>query len=225
VSWVDADRPVVRRPAIDRISATDAAAREIREHILTGSLPAGTLIHQGELAEQLGLSRTPLREALQRLQAEGLIRIDTHRGAVVRRPTRQEVTEIYEVQMILESAAARWAVEECIPEDLVAVKDALERHQHSPAGISWMESNKAFHSSIYAIARRPVLIETIGGLRNRSGMYVNFLARSDEGRSRADSEHLEMYEALAARDGEGLAELVRQHLQRTVDWLQSIIPE
>ena len=82
------------RPAIDRTSATDAAAREIRELILTGELTAGTLIHQGELAEQLGLSRTPLREALQRLQAEGLIRIDNHRGALVTRPTRQDVSEI-----------------------------------------------------------------------------------------------------------------------------------
>ncbi len=217
--------PESRPFLIDRTSATDAAAREIREHILTGELPAGTLIHQGELAEKLGLSRTPLREALQRLQAEGLIRIDNHRGAVVTRPTRQEVSQIYEVQMLLEAAAARWAAELRTDEDLAAVREVLVHHGQSPAGVAWMESNKEFHSSIYALARRPVLLETISVLRNRAGMYVNFLARSDEGRARADAEHLEMYEALSAGEGERLADLIRQHLQHTLDWLQSVIPD
>ena len=213
------------RPAIDRTSATDAAAREIRELILTGELTAGTLIHQGELAEQLGLSRTPLREALQRLQAEGLIRIDNHRGALVTRPTRQDVSEIYEVQILLETTAARWAAEVCTAEDLELVRTALEHHHESPGGISWMESNKAFHTSIYEVARRPVMMEMIGMLRNRAGMYVNFLARSSEGRARADSEHVEMFGALAARDADRLAGLVNQHLQGTLDWLQSVIPD
>ncbi len=213
------------RPAIDRTSATDAAAREIRELILTGELPAGTLIHQGELAEQLGLSRTPLREALQRLQAEGLIRIDNHRGALVTRPTREDVTQIYEVQILLETAAARWAAQVCTADDLERVRWAVDRHQERPGGISWMETNKAFHTSIYEVARRPVMMEMIGVLRNRAGMYVNFLARSSEGRARADSEHVEMFEALAARDAERLAGLVNQHLQGTLDWLQSVIPD
>ncbi|MHB8505808.1 MAG: GntR family transcriptional regulator [Acidimicrobiales bacterium] len=213
------------RPVIERTSATDAAAREIRALILTGELPAGMLIPQGELAEQLGLSRTPLREALQRLQAEGLIRIDNHRGAVVARPTLEDVAQIYEVQVLLEAEAARWAALACTPDDLVSVREVLERHRRSPGGVSWMESNKAFHTSVYRVARRPVLLEMIGLLRNRAGLYVNFLARSPEGRARADAEHQEMYEALAAGDADGLSDLVRRHLQGTLDWLQTVIPK
>lgn len=213
------------RPAIDRTSATDAAAREIRALILTGELPAGSLIHQGELADQLGLSRTPLREALQRLQAEGLIRIDNHRGAVVARPTRDDVNQIYEVQMMLEAAAARRAAAVRTAEDLAGVRAVLERHQESPGGISWMESNIAFHTAIYRIARRPLLMEMIGMLRNRAALYVNFLARSSEGRARADREHWEMYEALADGEGDRLADLVLEHLQGTLDWLQDVIPD
>ena len=213
------------RPAIDRTSAADAAALEIRSLILTGELPAGTLIHQGDLAEQLGLSRTPLREALQRLRAEGLIRIDNHRGAVVTRPTRDDVNQIYEVQMMLEAAAARRAALVRTPEDLERVRAVLERHRQSAGGISWMESNIAFHSSIYRIARRPILTEMIGMLRNRAALYVNFLARSPEGRARADREHWDMYEGLVAGDGERLAALVLEHLQGTLDWLQDVIPE
>jgi DNA-binding GntR family transcriptional regulator len=213
------------RPVIDRTSATEAAAREMRVLILSGELPAGSLIHQGELAEQLGLSRTPLREALQRLQGEGLIRIDNHRGAVVNRPSREDVRQIYEVQMLLEGAAARWAAQACTPADLETVREALERHLESPGGISWMESNKAFHTAIYRVARRPVLLEIIGRLRNRAGMYVNFLARAPEGRARADGEHEEMYDALAKGDADRLADLVCLHLQGTLDWLQTVIPE
>lgn len=213
------------RPVIERMSATDAAAREIRALILTGELAGGTLIHQGELAEQLGLSRTPLREALQRLQAEGLIRIDNHRGAMVSRPTREDVRQIYEIQMLLEAQAARQAAAACTPEDLRAVRGVLDRHEESPGGISWMESNIAFHTSIYRTARRPLLMEIIGMLRNRAALYVNFLARSPEGRARADREHEEMYELLAAGDGERLAELVLTHLGGTLDWLQQVIPD
>lgn len=213
------------RPVIDRTSATEAAAREIRVLILTGELPAGSLIHQGELAVQLGLSRTPLREALQRLQGEGLIRIDNHRGAVVNRPSREDVRQIYEVQMLLEGAAARWAAQACTTADLAAVGEALERHLQSPGGIAWMESNKAFHTSIYRVARRPVLLDIIGRLRNRAGMYVNFLARSPEGRTRADAEHREMYDTLARGEGDRLSALVCEHLQGTLDWLQTVIPE
>ena len=216
---------VPTRRTIERMSATDAAAREIRALILTGELPAGSLIHQGELAEQLGLSRTPLREALQRLQAEGLIRIDNHRGAVVTRPTHDDVSQIYELQMLLEAAAARWAALARTPDDLASVREVLEGHLQSAGGISWMESNKAFHTSIYRVARRPLLLETIEQLRNRAGLYLNFLARSAEGRARADAEHWEIYHALAAGDAQRLPELVRQHLQGTLDWLQTVIPE
>lgn len=218
-------RPSPPWPRIDRTSATDAAAREIRTLILAGDLAGGTLLHQGDLAEQLGLSRTPLREALQRLQAEGLLRIDTHRGAVVTRPTRDDVEQIYELQKILEPDAARWAAEASTPEDLEAVRVLLERHERSPGGISWMQSNSNFHMSIYRLARRPLLVEVIGGLRNRATLYVNLLARSPDERARADREHWAMYDALLSHDADRLGELVRQHLQGTLDWLQSVLPD
>ena len=157
--------------AIDRTSAAEAAARELRALILSRQLPAGTLLHQGELAAHLGVSRTPLREALQRLTAEGLVRIDPHRGAIVAQPTFSEVKEIYE------------------------------------------------------LANRPLLVELIGLLRNRAALYVNLLARSEDGRARADHEHRLMLEALRRHDPDELENLVCQHLQRTLDWLHTVIED
>jgi DNA-binding GntR family transcriptional regulator len=210
---------------IDRTSATDAAARELRALILSDQLPAGSLLHQGDLAKQLGVSRTPLREALQRLNAEGLVRMDPHRGALVARPTVHELRQIYELQMILESAAARAAAGNVTPEGLVVVEEALRRHNQSPDGVSWVESNISFHGAIYAIADRPLMLEMIGMLRNRARLYVNLLAHSPEGRARADREHVQMCDALGRGDADGMAHLVRQHLQRTLDWLLTVIPE
>jgi DNA-binding GntR family transcriptional regulator len=212
-------------PGIDRISATEAAARELRGLILSRDLPPGSLLHQGELAKQLGLSRTPLREALQRLSAEGLIRIDAHRGAVVAQPTFSEVNQIYEVQMMLEPAAARAAAASVSGAGLAAVSEALRLHEQSGGGAAWVESNITFHTSIYRLADRPLMLEMIAMLRNRAALYVNMLARSDEERARADREHLQMYEALQSGDGDRLASHVRRHLQATLDWLHTVIQD
>jgi len=208
---------------IDRTSATDAAARELRALILSRELPPGALLHQSQLAKQLGLSRTPLREALQRLSAEGLVRLDPHKGAVVARPTIAEVDEIYELQIMLEAAAARSAAANSSIEGLARVEEALMHHYKSSDGTAWVESNITFHTSIYQLANRPLLLEIIAMLRNRAALYVNLLARSDEGRARADREHQQMYEALKRKDANRLERLVRQHLQRTLNWCHTVI--
>ena len=210
---------------IDRTSAAEAAARELRALILSRQLPAGTLLHQGELASYLGVSRTPLREALQRLTAEGLVRIDPHRGAIVAQPTFSEVKEIYELQMLLEGAAARAAALEASTDGVAAVEKVLDAHEHGHSGHDWVESNVTFHTSIYELANRPLLVELIGLLRNRAALYVNLLARSEDGRARADHEHRLMLEALRRHDPDELEKLVCQHLQRTLDWLHTVIED
>ncbi len=222
------DHVRVRLPddrVIDRTSATEAAARELRALILSRELPAGALLHQAELAKQLGVSRTPLREALQRLSAEGLVRLDPHRGAIVACPTIAEVDEIYELQMMLESTAARGAAANRSAEGLARVEEALMQHYKSDDDPAWVESNITFHTSIYQLADRPLLLEIIGMLRNRAALYVNLLARSSQGRDRADREHKQMYEALKRGDADKLERLVRQHLQRTLDWCHTVIEE
>jgi DNA-binding GntR family transcriptional regulator len=162
---------------------------------------------------------------LQRLSAEGLIRIDPHRGAVVAKPTLGDVNQIYELQIMLESTAARAAASGCSPDGLAAVEEALHEHDQSISGPEWVETNVAFHTSIYRLADRPLMLEMIGGLRNRAALYVNLLARSDKGRARADREHHEMYAALREADGDRLEMLVRQHLGATLEWLQTIIED
>jgi DNA-binding GntR family transcriptional regulator len=210
---------------LDRTTATEAATRALRELILSAGIPAGAPLRQDELARRLGVSRTPLREALQRLEAEGLVRLDLHKGAVVAKPSIAQVSEIFELQEMLESTAGRAAAARAAESDIAAMRELLAEHAAVTEPTEWGRANVEFHTRLYSISGKPLLLEMIAMLRNRSGLYVHMLARSPAGRSRADSEHAEMVDALAAGDGDALVALIRQHLRTTLEWLRGVIDE
>jgi DNA-binding GntR family transcriptional regulator len=192
---------------------------------LSGEVPAGAPLRQDEVARRLGVSRTPLREALQRLEAEGLVRLDLHKGAVVAKPSLAQVSEIFELQQALESMAGRGAIQRRTESDLSELRGILAAHEMTDDPTAWETGNVEFHARLYKIARKPLLAEMIGQLRNRSGLYVHMLARSPQGRHRASHEHQEMVAALEAGDPARLETLIRQHLQNTLEWLGAVIDE
>lgn len=210
---------------IDRTTATEAATRAVRAIILAGEVPAGAPLRQDELARRLGVSRTPLREALQRLEAEGLVRLDVHKGAVVAKPSIAQVSEIFELQQLLEPVAGRTAIQRLTAPDLADLRDILASHTAISDPAAWEKGNAEFHARLYDIARKPLLAEMIGQLRNRSGLYVHMLAKTPQGRNRAHGEHLQMVSALEARDTALLETLIRQHLQTTLEWLKAVIED
>jgi DNA-binding GntR family transcriptional regulator len=208
-----------------RTTATEAATKALRAIILSGELPAGAPLRQDELARRLGISRTPLRETLQRLEAEGLVRLDLYRGAVVAKPSIAQVSEIFEMQEVLESIAARSAIERKTESDLSELREILATHKTADGPARWEAGNVEFHARLYQIAHKPLLAEVIGQLRNRSGLYVHMLARSPEGRTRADKEHWAMVAALDTGNRARLERLIRQHLRTTLEWLTGVIGE
>ena len=210
---------------IDRTTATEAATRALREIILNAEIPVGAPLRQDDLARQLGVSRTPLREALQRLEAEGLVRLDIHKGAVVAKPSIAQVSDIFELQEVLETIAGRGAIERTTDTDIEAIRSLLAKHAVIDEPAEWGRANTEFHTRLYSISGKPLLVEMIGLLRNRSGLYVHMLARSPEGRRRADQEHQQMLEALTAGDADGLETLIRHHLRTTLEWLKGVIEE
>jgi DNA-binding GntR family transcriptional regulator len=208
---------------IDRTTATEAATKALRAIILSGEVPAGAPLRQDEVARRLGVSRTPLREALQRLEAEGLVRLDVHKGAVVAKPSIAQVSEIFELQQLLESIAGRQATVLRTDADLAELQAMLADHTATDDPPTWEQGNVAFHTRLYEIAQKPLVTEMIRLLRNRSRLYVHMLAASPQGRHRADSEHLQMLAALADRDADRIEALIRLHLQTTLEWLKSVI--
>lgn len=183
--------------------------------ILTGELKPRERLVEQELAARLGMSRTPIREALRRLEERGLVRILPHRGAVVADISPVEIENIYAVRCHVESLAARLAAERITPQTIEQVRDLESAQSSRSAGRNiraLMHANDAFHDTIYGATGNPCLLEVIQQLR-RQVHPVRFSAWSQPDRiERSLTEHREMVEVLRRRDGAGLAELTQRHL-------------
>jgi DNA-binding GntR family transcriptional regulator len=183
--------------------------------ILTGELKPRERLVEQELAERLGMSRTPIREALRRLEERGLVRILPHRGAVVADISPVDVENVYAVRCHLESLAARLAAERITSGviaqviDLEAAQSGLRASRDVRA---LMQANDSFHDTIYGAAENSCLVEVIQQLR-RQVHPVRFNAWSKPDRiAWSLAEHREMVDVLRRRDGARLAELTQQHL-------------
>ncbi|HEY7926140.1 MAG: GntR family transcriptional regulator [Candidatus Dormibacteria bacterium] len=207
-----------------RVKATEQALTSLRSGILDGSLPGGARLREVQLAKSMAVSRTPVREAIARLVTEGLVTRDELGNATVFRPNLDDLTEIYEIRIALESLAARFAVEEPAP-DLGASLDAhLDQLNAARPGRDWAERHEELHLALYENCGRPRLLAYIRTLRAQSEPYVRLAAQVDRTfADDADRQHQEMARLVGARDGAGIASLVRTHLQATLNRAPDIL--
>lgn len=201
---------------VDRSTLADAAAEGIRQMILHGELPVGSPLRQGDLAAQLGVSRTPLREAIAKLATEGLVVADSHRGAVVAKPSLDELRETYEIREVLEVHASRLAAELCTPADITALNSVLAMFTDVTDTAAWAELNTRFHMEMYAISGRRQLCKLISTMRNSTELFVRMLVSSSHRREQAHQDHIRILAALEARDPDATEQEIRAHLSTTV---------
>ncbi len=196
------------------------AYQQLENAILTGELKPRERLVEKDLANRLGMSRTPVREALRRLEERGLVRIHPHRGAVVLDISPSDVESIYAVRTHLEVLASRLACERIRPEGIerVVELEAEYTNQTSSGEIrSLMSANDRFHDGIYIAAENPCLLEVIQQLR-RQVHAVRFNAWAQPERiARSLAEHRQMLEALQYRDSATLTRLTREHLRVSMD--------
>jgi DNA-binding GntR family transcriptional regulator len=198
-------------------SLHDEVAAQLRERIFAGELTPGMFLDEIELAQQLAISRTPLREALKVLTAEGLVRHEPRRGCFVNEVTDQDLDEIFPVIALLEGRCAFEAAQNASDADLAALEDLhqkLARHAKAKRINEYYETNFAIHEAIIALAGNRWLAGVIGDLRK-----IVKLARLQQlhapGRlEQSLSEHLAVFAALKARDAEGAEAAMRTHLTR-----------
>ncbi len=203
--------------SIARRTLTSATADALRERILDGMYPVGTPLRQEALAAELGVSRIPLREGLLRLEAEGLVTLVPHRGAIVAALPPEDVAELFEVRALLETDLARRAVPR-----LTARDDAQLRHQAarfervvaSGDATQWGDANRAFHFALYGAAQRPRTLEMIARLHAQCDRYLRLQLVLTRGTARAIREHRAIVAAARARDAVRTARLVREHILR-----------
>jgi DNA-binding GntR family transcriptional regulator len=208
--------PTVDSDPIPRESnaLVDETAAAIRARIMSGEIPIGAQLRQAELAATLGVSRTPIREALRQLQAGGLIEVLPRRGAVVRVPAPWEVREAYEVRAELEGLACVRAVGEITSEQLDELRrtnDVLRDAPHAPPATA---ANDRFHALIHEIAGNVRLARTIRDINDAFPRNVSALVLQDNPRLRANNlaQHERIVEALAANDAELARREMRDHV-------------
>jgi len=197
-----------------RVTAHEFVRETLREGILDGSLPGGTRLVQADLAEQLNVSTTPVREALRDLAAEGIVELDAHRGGTVHRISNEELQEIYDLRLLLEVVAMQKAAARIAPEQLARVGDLLKQMQDAPPAADWVMLNRDFHMTIYEAAGSPRLLAILRTLLDTSVMYVSMALKArPTAREQATRDHQRMFDALSHSDVEAAAEAIREHLE------------
>jgi len=199
-----------------RSSLPEAAAERLRTLIIEGTLQPGARLNERELSEQLGVSRTPLREAFRMLAADGLLVQLPNRGAQVVALSREDVRHAFEVMASLEGLAGELAAQHVTENDLTELRtlqsDMEEAHRRHDLP-SYYRINRAIHDRINAIAANPVLAQTYRTLNARLHA-LRFRSNLNRGKwDQAVAEHRSMITALAARDGAALRELLVRHLR------------
>ena len=207
-------------------TAQQMAYEAVRRAILRGALAPGTRLTQSDLAGRLSLSTTPVREALRRLASEGLVRIDAHRGAIVRGVDKDELREIYEIRLLLEPLAIRKAVLRITDAELDHAERLWRRMDDHLDPADWAEANREFHAIFARAAASPTLIRVTGTLRDSAAHYVHWLSVADPGLPvRANQEHRSLLDACRARDAEAAAVVEQEHLMSTFAAMMENLPE
>ena len=209
------EKPAPLVPKLERQRLHDTVVDHLRNLIVEAVLTPGTKLNERELCETLGISRTPLREALKVLAAEGLIEISPNRGASVSKMSETEIWETFELMSGLEAMSGELACDRITPVELAEIK-ALHyamlacKAQNDLPG--YYSRNQAIHDKINDAARNSVLRQTYLGL-NRRLKALRFKSNFQPTKwDSAAHDHDEMVKALEARDGKRLAAILRQHL-------------
>ncbi|HEY8485883.1 MAG TPA: GntR family transcriptional regulator [Limnochordales bacterium] len=206
------------------VSVSEAVTRALREAILHGRLRPGQRLVQEELAAQLGTSRQPVREALRRLESEGLIVPLPQRGFVVREFREEDLRENYHLRQLLESEAARLAAGRMPAEALEQLREvhrSMARAVRRQDQGSVVELNARFHRLVHQASGMSQLVRLIQQLWAGRTVFTPVFV---PGRAqRSVQEHQAILDALAARDGERAAQAMREHIARAAaDYLQRL---
>jgi DNA-binding GntR family transcriptional regulator len=211
------DSAVPAAPAADRVYA------HVKQAVLDRRYEGGMLLTEGELAEAVGVSRTPVREALLRLQAEGLIKLYPKKGALVLPVSAQEITDVVETRLLVEQHAVRKSSAPVRTGLIARLEELLdEQRTHADAGdlTAFAVSDRCFHAEIVRSTGNEILTRLYDQLRDRQlRMGVAMMHAQPDRIAKSISEHAEIMETLRAGDADAAADAVRRH----VTWVRDLV--
>ena len=196
---------------------SDLAYTRLRSLILGGELAPGAVLPQAALAQTIGISTTPLREALRRLKQEGLVDLDAHRDARVRPLDAAEARDLLELRGSLDPLAAALAAQRRTEDDVAAIRAALDGLDALGArpSAAQLESHHRFHGAIHRASHNALLVETLDGLWVKTDRYRRHGLEAGRTQDELDAraaEHRQLFEAVRDGDAETAADLMSRHV-------------
>jgi DNA-binding GntR family transcriptional regulator len=214
---ITAERPFAAINANDlrTRSRADFVYDSLRDAIWEGRIGRGERVREEEIARSLGVSRTPVREALQRLQRRGLLVTGTGRGLIVAELSKREVIELYAMREILEGSAARFAAQHATRPEI----DILYRLQRDLAeapddALLLVKLNRRFHQAIYDAAHNQYLTQTLDTLHDSMALLHSTTFRAPNRRRESDEEHRRIVSAIERHDADDAEAIAREHIRQ-----------
>ena len=195
-------------------SRGEAVYQAVRAAIQEGELEPGERIREASIAEQLGDSRTPVREALQRLITEGLLTNARTRGVMVTDLDKHQVLELYALREVLEGAAAGFAASRATDTDLAVLRDIVDEevlHAQSPEQLAAL--NRHFHRAIYAAAHHQYLMVSVNALADALNLLRGTTFSAPNRPATSHDEHIQILTAIEQRDAEAAERIARLHIR------------
>ncbi len=202
-------------------SVADQVYTVLRERIAKGEIERGSRLHQEDLAKEFGVSRTPVREALRRLAAEGLVDLFANRGARVATATDEQLRSSYETRLVVEPGAARVAATLRLERPLAAMRAAMRAEEKAGrSSVKHFRSNRAFHLALVEGTGNPQLVQFMEQVWiGRIGAALYEVRLDADGLSADHDAHRSIAEAIEAGEGERAERLTRGHLERAMELL------
>lgn len=196
-------------------SRADFVYHSLRNAIWEGRFAQGERIREEDIAQSLGVSRTPVREALQRLQQRGLLVVRPGRGFAVARLSNKEIFDLYATREILEGSAARFAAQHATDSEIAVLyqlQKQLSKEGHNLLALVTL--NRRFHQHIYEATHNQYLLEMLEVLNDSMALLQNLTAQMPSRHGQSDIEHLRIVRAIEKRDPDAAEKAARHHIQQ-----------
>ena len=208
------------QPATDSRPIREIAYDTLKKAIITGEIPAGERIVETEYADRLHISRTPLREALRKLERDGLVEYEIRRGVVVRAFTMEDVREIYTIRNALEMLTLPSIIENAQPEDIASLREKLAemdklQEKDDVEGLSPLA--REFHAQLTSISQQKRILRVIEGQDEYIRRFSAMAIRQENRRTEAHEEHHRLVDYVEEKDLEHFTELMQHHINRSME--------
>lgn len=206
-------------------SPADLIFDSLKTAIVDGELHEGETLRQDRIAAMFGVSRIPVREALARLEEQGLVTTQRHKGAVVASLSLAEISELFEFRALLEAEVIRLSIRNISDEALAEAASYAKRFGEEPDSGQWPQLNRLFHTALYKSCDRPYHLQVVSKSIDKVARYLRAQLVLTDGIARARREHDGILQAALARDADRAAELTRAHILGASQSLQRFLRE